>query len=856
MADTAARLALVARRYEVFRFTIAVTGIDLTGVAMNMQVRLQRGTPGAPQISLATVTTAAAEGLKLDSVSTINGLTTSIIKGRINQTTMSDATKVPYVGELGADTVMAYAMQWTLNSDANTRVEGEFIVRDSAYGSDNAPANRPEGYGIQRLTSAGATGSLTFGDQVISVSINGADLLAPIQAVAAANADRAGAAALTATQAADRVVNNEYTTPVAFDPYNARQTPDPFGSGSTFLFAFTLGDHFGDDVSRRLKSVLLYTTVAVTGAILKRVRKTGTGVTQWVEDLATIDLNNGKTEYSLPATVIFASNEKLAVFIPGSVPAISSATGVGSTPYVPGNFASGSVTNPPEAGAGMMMSAVFLETSVVTAQQKSAGDALQARYPIPLMMDAYGNDPGTAVGTDNITMYSDVFGQDKTLLAFNLRTQNATPSAIYSLFTVKPDGRRAFVRRLGKKDLAQGDNVLTAGVDFPLAESKGPWCIGAYAPGPGISISSRQYGDRAGVFSYGYYPEQNRDVVYRPYPLRISVTVGTEPSAKLASAEHQSFKRLWTFRYPNMVADAQGKLALPYYDMPIYPPTMTARGPGDAYVRKGVGQYTGLPKQANGEPCTFGNINVTRDPFAKFPLWIGHLNGFGGVVLGRSDDGKNWQAVCVIPTPSYAQNSYICAPFIDFDGTMYLLVTYQTPGSRPDGGIYAGLRLFRSNNPDNTSFTDLGWISGPAIGASVIDGTMYRQGNKYMIAAKNEVDKTIFVAAVTSTSGPPLAGWTMDWDMGTDQRISGARNGGVFVEGPKLSFRNNGSVRVYFDRYTTGALFEGFSFADAPYYGGPLGPICPITTSDDFNPPRSGGLINPPRAGEVVEMLR
>lgn len=851
MADTAARIALVARRYEVARFTISVTGIDLTGVTMNMQVRLQRGTPGAPLISLATVTTAAAEGLKLDSVTTVNGLTTSIIKGRINQSTMNDATKVPFTGELGADTMLSYAMQWTIGGDANTRIEGEFIVRDSAYGSDNAPVGRPEGYGFQRLTSAGSSGSLTFGDQVISVSISGAELLAPIQASAAANADRAGAAALAAGQAADRVVKNEYMTPIVFDPYNARQTSDAFGSGSTFLYAFTLAEHFGDDVSRRLSSVTIYTTVAVTGAILKRVRETGSGVTQWVEDLATINLNNGRTGYSLPATIVFAPNEKLAVFIPGSVPAIASATGVGSTPYVPGNFASGSVTNPPEAGAGMMMSAVFLETSVVTAQQKSANDALRARYPIPLVVDAYGNDPGTAGGTDNITMYSDVFGQDKALLSFNLRTQNATPSAIYSLFTVKPDGRRAFVRNLGKKDLAQGDNVLTAGVDFPFVDNKGPWCIGAYAPGPGISISSIQYGANAGVYSNGYYPEQNRDVIYRAYPLRISVTVGTAPPAKLASAEHQSFKRLWPFRYPNMVASAQGTLALPYYDMPIYPPTLTARGLGDAYVRKGVGQYTGLP--AN---CTFGNINVTRDPFAKFPLWIGHLNGFGGVVLGRSDDGKNWQAVCVISTPSYAQNSYICAPFIDFDGTMYLVVTYQTAGTRPDGGIYAGLRLFRSNNAANTSFTDLGWITGSAFGSAVIDGTMYRQGDKYMIAAKNEVDKTIFVAAVTSTSGPPLAGWAMDWDMGTDQRISGARNGGMFVEGPKLSFRNDGGVRVYFDRYSTGAPYEGFSFADAPYYGGPLGPICPITTSDDFNPPRNGGVINPPRAGEVVEMPR
>jgi hypothetical protein len=191
MADTAARLALIARRYEVARFTIVVSGLDLTGVAMNMQVRLQRGTPGAPLISLGTVSTTAAEGLKLDSVTTVNGLPTSIIKGHINQATMTDATKVPYAGELGADTVLAYAMQWTLNGDANTRVEGDFIVRDSAYGSDNAPTSRTVGYGGTLATNGSASGSLTFGDQVIYLSIEGSDLLAASLAAAAGAATQA-----------------------------------------------------------------------------------------------------------------------------------------------------------------------------------------------------------------------------------------------------------------------------------------------------------------------------------------------------------------------------------------------------------------------------------------------------------------------------------------------------------------------------------------------------------------------------------------------------------------------------------------------------------------------------------------
>jgi hypothetical protein len=207
MPDTAARLALIARRYEVARFTIAVTGIDMTGVDMKMQVRLQRGTPGAPLLQLGTVTTIAAEGLKLDSVTVTDGVPTSIIKGRINKTTMDT---LPFAGELGADTVLAYAMQWMLNGDAQTRLEGDFIVRDSAFGSDNAPADRPESYGssLTRYTSA-SSGSLTFGDQVVQVSIGGLDLLAaglkPIFDAAAAMVAPDTILGAAASTAADRV---------------------------------------------------------------------------------------------------------------------------------------------------------------------------------------------------------------------------------------------------------------------------------------------------------------------------------------------------------------------------------------------------------------------------------------------------------------------------------------------------------------------------------------------------------------------------------------------------------------------------------------------------------------------------
>lgn len=181
MADTAARLALSARRNEVAFFTIAVTGIDLTGVALAMQVRETVDNPYL-LFALGTVSTLAAEGLKLDSVTVVNGVPTSIIKGRINASTMTDASKVPYMGEIGENSPLAYAMQWTLNGDAQTRLYGDFIVEASAFGSDGAPTNRPASYGAQSFAVGSSSASLSFGDQIVSVTLAGAELLSPLVA--------------------------------------------------------------------------------------------------------------------------------------------------------------------------------------------------------------------------------------------------------------------------------------------------------------------------------------------------------------------------------------------------------------------------------------------------------------------------------------------------------------------------------------------------------------------------------------------------------------------------------------------------------------------------------------------------
>lgn len=188
---TAARLPIAAWRNELCVRTIRFVGIDLTGVDMRMQVRLR---PNSPTVlfSLATVTTSSAEGLKLDGVVTTSGIPTSTVTMRINKTTMADAAKVPYSGEPDSDTPLSYAIQLGGTSVGATRVYGEFIALATVMDSEGGPVGSTSGYG-----SAGSgvlpwsTAQLTFSDDDITITIDGADLLAPLLAAGTASAAQA-----------------------------------------------------------------------------------------------------------------------------------------------------------------------------------------------------------------------------------------------------------------------------------------------------------------------------------------------------------------------------------------------------------------------------------------------------------------------------------------------------------------------------------------------------------------------------------------------------------------------------------------------------------------------------------------
>lgn len=196
-----AHLPFAAWRNEPRRWTMRIVGMDLTGKNLRMQVRLAPNTPGAPLIDLVTVANADLEGLTLVSVAIEDGVPVSTVAGFISKATMSDAAKLPYSGELGAHSVFSYAVQ----IDNVTRIFGPFTALAAVIDSDDAPS------GSSYNDSAHSTGSgsvwgnaqLTFGNDLISVSIEGTELLGVIVKAAENQAALAAASAGVAATHAD-----------------------------------------------------------------------------------------------------------------------------------------------------------------------------------------------------------------------------------------------------------------------------------------------------------------------------------------------------------------------------------------------------------------------------------------------------------------------------------------------------------------------------------------------------------------------------------------------------------------------------------------------------------------------------
>lgn len=166
--DATARLALGGKRYQAYSKTMRFVGVDLTGATFRMEVRLKPNTPGEPEIALNTVTSAAAEGVRLVGVEAINGKPVSTIGIRINKTTMEG---LPYLGELGNDDTFAYdLMVKPVGAIEQAWVEGAFVAQAAVTGATGAPTTY-SGYGTPSVAVSAGSSTFQVGDTVVEVSI-------------------------------------------------------------------------------------------------------------------------------------------------------------------------------------------------------------------------------------------------------------------------------------------------------------------------------------------------------------------------------------------------------------------------------------------------------------------------------------------------------------------------------------------------------------------------------------------------------------------------------------------------------------------------------------------------------------
>ncbi len=199
-----AYLPIEADRYGTLVRQIFLKGFDATGVAMRAQVRLGGDVPGVPLVDLKTVSNANAEGLRLVSVSVTDGVPTSHVEMVINETTLEG---LPYSGEIGSPTPLAWDWQVTLAGRKLRIAKGEFIITgDGVTGADNAPVDRPERWSTSGsfMTGMRTSATLTFGDTRIEVTIDGGELVSRAADAARAARDAALAAAAASDASAAR----------------------------------------------------------------------------------------------------------------------------------------------------------------------------------------------------------------------------------------------------------------------------------------------------------------------------------------------------------------------------------------------------------------------------------------------------------------------------------------------------------------------------------------------------------------------------------------------------------------------------------------------------------------------------
>lgn len=228
-----AYLPIQVDRYGAAVRQIYIRGLDLAGITMRAQVRLGGDVPGPPLIDLQTVTNGSAQGLRFLGVTDDAGVPVSQVQMTINETTLE---ALPYAGELGSETTLAWDWQITLAGRKIRVAKGEFVITgDGVTGADNAPAARPAGWSSSFSPSSGMrTGAtLTFGPETIHVAIDGADLLAPL--------------ASKAQQALDKI--NDFTTGPAGPANNTYDTIAKIAASPTTNLSATLAPKTGSGLT-------------------------------------------------------------------------------------------------------------------------------------------------------------------------------------------------------------------------------------------------------------------------------------------------------------------------------------------------------------------------------------------------------------------------------------------------------------------------------------------------------------------------------------------------------------------------------------------------------------------------------
>lgn len=119
-----AQVTLRVPRWSPFDDTIQISGVDLSGATMLMQVRPYRDAPGAALINLATVA-APGEGVSV-SVDTSGILPVSTVRIIINEPTIEG---LPFGANPGADVPLKWDMLISKTGMKKARwFEGDFIV--------------------------------------------------------------------------------------------------------------------------------------------------------------------------------------------------------------------------------------------------------------------------------------------------------------------------------------------------------------------------------------------------------------------------------------------------------------------------------------------------------------------------------------------------------------------------------------------------------------------------------------------------------------------------------------------------------------------------------------------------------